>query len=485
MKQSNPVAYAQAERPRFLAELQKFIRFPTVSAQSKHAADIERCARWLAGHLRNIGLERVNIFPTPRHPVVYAEWCRARGEPTVLIYGHYDVQPAEPFNEWRTPPFEPTVRSNNLYGRGASDDKGQLFTHIKALEACLKTRGRLPVNVKCLFEGEEEIGSPNLKPFLQRNQRKLAADVAVMSDTRFLAPERPALTYALRGGLSLELEVSGQQTELHSGNFGGALHNPLQALCEIIAKLHDREGRIAIPGFYDRVRRWGEAERAFMARQGPSDAQFLRDARARQGWGERGYSLYERVTIRPALSVTGISGGYQGPGVKAVIPARAVAKLNFRLVPDQQPREIEQLVRQHLCQLTPAAVRSEVRTHLLARPALINRDHPAMRAAAAAYQRGFGAAPVFLRSGGTIPVVNALQELLGLPTVLLGFALPDDRLHAPNEKFHLPNFYRGIETCLWFLELIGRTLKSGVASEQWSVVGNANALLDRPLATDH
>jgi acetylornithine deacetylase/succinyl-diaminopimelate desuccinylase-like protein len=246
------------------------------------------------------------------------------------------------------------------------------------------------------------------------------------------------VTYALRGSLGLELEVRGPEHDLHSGNFGGAVHNPLQALCEMIARLHDPDGRIAVPGFYDRVRRWGDVERGFMARNGPSDAEILRDARARKGWGERGYSLYERTTICPALTVNGITGGYQGPGGKAVIPARAVAKLSFRLVPDQDPREVERLFRAHVARITPPTVTVEVRTLSRARPALVDRRHPALRAAAAAYRKGFGAAPVFLRSGGTIPVVNTFQELLGVPTVLMGFALPDDRIHAPNEKFHLP-----------------------------------------------
>jgi acetylornithine deacetylase/succinyl-diaminopimelate desuccinylase-like protein len=455
MSQTAANAQAQSTRHRHVAELKEFIRFPTVSAQPQHADDLKRCARWLASQLQAVGLERVRVLATPRHPIVYADWLRAPGKPTVLIYGHYDVQPAEPLAEWRTPPFEPTVVGDDLFGRGACDDKGQMFAHVKAIEACLKTQGRLPVNVKCLFEGEEEIGSPNLKPFVERNRRLLAADVAVMSDTRMLAADQPALTYALRGGLSFELEVAGQKSDLHSGNFGGAAHNPLQALCEIIAKLHDADRRIAIPGFYDRVRRWGGAEREFMAANGPSDEQILRDAKAELGWGERGYSLYERTTIRPSLSVTGVTGGYQGEGVKAVIPSRATAKLNFRLVPDQDPAEIERLFRSHIARVTPPTVRTTVRSFLAARPALIDRRHPVMRAAARAYEHGFGASPVFLRSGGTIPIVNHFQELLGAPTALMGFALPDDRIHAPNEKFHLPNFYRGIATCIRFLAEVG------------------------------
>jgi acetylornithine deacetylase/succinyl-diaminopimelate desuccinylase-like protein len=453
--QTGSSAYLHPRHRRWLKDLKDFIRFPTVSAQPKHTDDVKRCASWLAEHLRGVGLEQVQIFPTPRHPIVYAEWSRAPGQPTVLIYGHYDVQPAEPFDEWRMPPFDPTVVGDDLFGRGACDDKGQMFAHVKAIESCLKTQGRLPVNVKCLFEAEEEIGSPNLKPFVERNRRRLAADVAVMSDTRMLAKDQPALTYALRGGLSFELEVAGQKSDLHSGNFGGAVHNPLQALCEIVASLHDADCRIAIPGFYDRVRRWGGAEREFMAENGPSDQQILRDSKAGRGWGERGYSLYERTTIRPSLSVTGVTGGYQGEGVKAVIPSRATAKLNFRLVPDQDPAEIERLFRSHIARITPPTVRTTVRSFLAARPALIDRRHPVMRAAARAYKHGFGASPVFLRSGGTIPIVNHFQELLGAPTALMGFALPDDRIHAPNEKFHLPNFYRGVATCIRFLAEVG------------------------------
>jgi acetylornithine deacetylase/succinyl-diaminopimelate desuccinylase-like protein len=448
----NAKAYARAHRGRFLEELKRLVRFPSVSAQTKHAADVRRCAEWLAGHLKGIGMEGVRVIATPRHPLVYADWKKAEGLPTVLIYGHYDVQPPDPLKEWKTPPFEPTVRGDHLYGRGACDDKGQLFAHVKALEASLKTAGRLPLNVKVLFEGEEEIGSPNLKAFLQRNARSLAADAAVMSDTRMLGPKRPALTYSLRGGLGMEIEVSGPKTDLHSGTFGGAVHNPLQALCGILARLHDKDGRIAIPGFYDRVRTLDPRERSYMGTVGPPDAKILADAGVERPWGERGFTLYERTTVRPSLSICGLTGGYQGEGSKAVIPARASAKLNFRLVPDQDPREIETLVRRRLVRLTPPEVRSRVVTHLGARPAEIDRRHPAVRAAALAYRRGFGAAPVFLRSGGTIPVVNLFQEILGIPTALMGFALPDDRIHAPNERFYLPNFERGIATCLAFLE---------------------------------
>lgn len=449
------LSYAQDHRVGFVNELRSFIRLPSISAQPRFTHEVGKCAAWLADHLRQIGLEQVQVIPTARHPLVYAQWKKALGRPTVLIYGHYDVQPPEPMEEWRSPPFEPVVCGDDLFGRGASDNKGQMFVHLKAIEAYLKTAGRLPANVLCLFEGEEEIGSPNLGSFLTANRHALAADCAVISDTQIPASNRPAITYALRGALSLELEVLGPKRELHSGLFGGVVHNPLQALCEMIAQLHDANGRVDIPGFYDRVRRWDAEERAYMRKVGPSAEQMLRGAGATQGWGERGYTLYERTTIRPALTVSGIVGGYQGSGVKAAIPTRALAKLNFRLAPDQDPQEVDRLFREHIAKTTPPGVQTRIRTLMSAKPALIDRNHPAIAAAARAYHRGFGKPPVFLRSGGTIPVVNLIQETLGIPVVLMGFGLPDDRIHGPNEKFHLPNFFKGIETSIRFLADVG------------------------------
>jgi acetylornithine deacetylase/succinyl-diaminopimelate desuccinylase-like protein len=312
------------------------------------------------------------------------------------------------------------------------------------------------LNVRCLFEGEEEIGSPSLPALLEREPRTFAADVAVVSDMPILGPDRPAITESLRGALSVELEVRGAQRDLHSGIYGGAVHNPLQALSEIIARLHEPSGRIAVPGFYDRVRSWSEAERAYMAAVGPTDADILHAAAASGRWGEAGYSLYERTTIRPALSVNGLGGGYQGPGVKAVIPAWAVAKLNLRLAPDQDPDEVEQLLRAQIERLTPPTVRSTLRTQLAARPATVERRHPHIRAAALAYRNGFGVTPGFVRLGGTIPGVDFLRRRLHLETVLMGFALPDDGMHAPNEKFHLPTFFRGIATSISFLAVLAR-----------------------------
>jgi acetylornithine deacetylase/succinyl-diaminopimelate desuccinylase-like protein len=456
MSPAGALAYIERYRARFLSELKEFVRFPTVSAQPRHAADLQRCASWLAAHLRGIGLSQVSVVKTRLHPLVYAESRQEPGRQTVLIYGHYDVQPADPLPEWRSPPFDPVVSGGNLYGRGACDDKGQMFTHVKAIEAHLSEGSSLPVNVKCLFEGEEEIGSPNLAPFLGENKQTLAADVAVMSDMPMLGPGRPAITYSMRGGLSLELEVAGPERDLHSGIFGGAVLNPLQALCEMITRMHRPDGRVAIPGFYDSVRSWSPDERRYMAEAGPDDRKILKDAGVTKGWGESQYSLYERTTVRPALTVNGITGGYQGPGGKGVIPARALAKLSIRLAPGQDPKEIERLFRLHVDRIAPSAVKCKIRATQPAKPALVSRRLPAMRAAALAYRKGFGAAPVFLRSGGTIPVVNTFQELLGIPTVLMGFALPDDRMHAPNEKFHLSNFYNGIATSIWFLTASGK-----------------------------
>jgi acetylornithine deacetylase/succinyl-diaminopimelate desuccinylase-like protein len=466
MNHRHAFAYARSRHGRFVAELSDFICFPSVSAQPQHAKDIRACAGWLAAQLRKIGLEHVQVVPTAGHPVVYADWLHARGRPTLLVYGHYDVQPADPVEAWHSPPFAPTRRGDNLHGRGASDDKGQMFTHVKAMEAYLHTTEQLPVNVKCLFEGEEEIGSPHLPTFLDRHADALAADLAVLSDTQMLGPDRPVISESLRGGLSLELDVRGPQNDLHSGNFGGAIHNPLQALCEMIATMHDARGRVAIPGFYDRVREWGAQERAYMRDAGPSDAKVLADAGASHGWGEAGYSLYERITIRPALTINGITGGYQGEGVKAVIPARASAKINIRLAPDQDPQEIDRLFRAHVRRRAPRTVRVAVRTDLSAKPAVLDRRHPAMRAAAQAYRRGFGVAPTFLRCGGTIPVVSLLKERLGIPTVLMGFALPDDHLHGPDEKIHLPTFFKGVATSIALLEEIASGAPSQLAQHK-------------------
>jgi acetylornithine deacetylase/succinyl-diaminopimelate desuccinylase-like protein len=458
--------FARAHRGKFLSELKSFLRFPSVSSKPERAGEIAECAKWLAHHLKGVGLDRVRVIPTRGNPIVYASWLRVPHRPTLIIYGHYDVLPGEPLREWRTPPFTPTLLNDNLHARGASDDKGQLFSHVKAIEAYLKTSNSLPVNVKCIFEGEEEIGSPHLTSFIAKNKRALRANAAVISDTRMLAPDRPAISYAQRGGLRAELYVTGPPHDLHSGNFGGAVHNPLQALCEMVACLHDANGRVAIPGFYDNVRRWDEKERAFMMRTGPADGQILRDAKVEQGWGESGFSLYERTTIRPALTVNGIAGGHQGPGAKSIIPSHAIAKLSFRLVPDQTPRRVARVFREHIARITPPTVRSSVRILSPIEPALVDRNHLAVRAAALAYQQGFGAPPVFLRSGGSIPVVSTFQKILGIPAVLMGFGLPEDHIHGPNENLYLPNFYNAIATSIWYFAIAAQLGTAGRMGKQ-------------------
>jgi len=454
MFSTHPLAYAWANRARFVSELQEFVTFPSVSARRENAGDIGRCAEWLASHLREIGMQRVMVVPTRGHPIVYADWLGAPDRPTIIIYGHYDVQPADPLDQWQSPPFAGVVRGNHLYGRGASDDKGQMFAHLKALESCLRTSGRLPVNVKCLFEGEEEIGSPSFAPFLEQQRAGLEADVIVVSDSAMPSADRPAITYAMRGALSLELEVTGPESDLHDGVFGGIVNNPLKGLCDIVSGLHAKTGRIAIPGFYDRVYKVSQKERGFMASQGPTNAELMKNAHTNMCWGERGFTLYERTTIRPSLTVSGIAGGHQGAGPKSIIPSRALAKLNFRLVPDQDPAEIDALVRSHIARLTPFTLQSRTKTYVTARPVLIDRHHRFIRAAAAACQKAFRAAPVFVRSGGTNPAVAAFQHTLNIPIALIGFGLPDDQIHAPNERFHLPNLYKGIATSILLMHAV-------------------------------
>jgi acetylornithine deacetylase/succinyl-diaminopimelate desuccinylase-like protein len=454
--------YAQRNQARFVAELQQFVKFPSISALPRHATDVRRCAMWLADHLRRLGLPEVRVIETRRHPLVFGRSRFVEGSPTVLVYGHYDVQPVDPVEEWRTPPFEPSVRSGYLHGRGASDDKGQLFAHVKALEAYLRTDQRTPVNVKYLFEGEEEAGSPNLVEFLRTGQRALRADAVIVSDMPIPRPDQPAITYSMRGGLSLEVEVTGPRRDLHSGIFGGAVHNPLQALCELIGRLHDGCGRVTIPGFYDEVRQWSDAERLYLAEKGPADREMIEQAQVRAGWGDPGFSLYERTTTRPALTINGIIGGYRGPGTKAVIPSRASAKVSFRLVPDQDAAEVERNVRDFIARFTPPTVRVAVRTQFSAEPVLIDRGEPAIRAAMSAYRAGFGVEPVFTRLGGTIPVIGTLQRIFDVPIVLMGFALRDDGMHGPNERFYLPNFFNGITSSIWLLANLAQVMSEGV-----------------------
>ncbi|BCG02010.1 peptidase M20 (plasmid) [Paraburkholderia sp. PGU19] len=440
--------HARAQRARHVDELKRFIAFASVSAQPSHAVSLRRCAAWLAAHLRGIGLADAGVYATRGHPIVHASWRTAGSKPCLLIYGHYDVQPAEPLDQWRSPPFRPVVRGDALFGRGASDDKGQLFIFVKAIEAWLRERGRLPIDIVCLFEGEEEIGSPNLLPFVARHREALRCDGAVMADSAMANASRPALMHALRGALYLELDVRGPRHDLHSGNFGGVVLNPLQALCELLAGLHDARGRIAIPGFYDNVRTFTPHARERLLRDAPSDASIMRDAGIGRPWGEAGFSLYERLTVRPALTINGIQGGYAGAGSKGVIPAAARAKLSFRLVPDQDPREIEQIVRAHLSSRIAPAVCGRMRVVSAAPPAQMDTRHPVIVAATRACERAFGVQPALLRGGGTIPALQCFNTVLGTQTALLGFAPNDAGRHAPNEKLHLPTFEKAVAAAI-------------------------------------
>lgn len=451
-----PLQYSRqpARQEHWLKELRELLAFPSISAMPAHRRDIAAAAQWLKEHLTRLGMHHAQVLPGPGggHPSVYADWLLAPGQPTLLLYGHYDVQPVDPLKEWRTPPFRATRIGQNLFARGASDDKGQLFIHLKTIESYLATMGTLPVNIKVWLEGEEEINSPNLQAFLDREAERLDADAVLVSDTEMIGHGRPSIIYGLRGSLAFELEVSGPQHDLHAGRYGGAVHNPLQALCEIIAKLHNRHGRVTIPGFYDRVREVAPGERQELRCGAPDNAQIMADLDIPAGWGEEGYALFERMTIRPALTVNGISGGYIGPGIKTVIPRKGLARLSMRLVPAQEPAEIAWLLQQHIATIKPPAVYTRLKIKDGSAPVVIRRRHPVMAAAARAIERVWDVPPVFTRSGGTIPLVAHLQRRFAVPIILLGFGLPDDDIHAPNEKISLPNFFRGIETVIQFLE---------------------------------
>lgn len=446
-------AYLDAAAPRQLDELIEWLRIPSVSTLSAHADDVARAASWLADHLLRIGLDHVEIIPTAGHPLVYADWLHAGPDkPTVLCYGHYDVQPVDPLALWETPPFEPTVRGDDLYARGASDDKGQTFVHVKAVEALLAATGKLPVNVKLIVEGEEEAGSHALMDYVPAHADKLAADLCLISDSHILSPEQPAILYALRGMWAADVTVTTAGRDLHSGSYGGAVHNANQALAELLAALHDADGRVAVPGFYDQVRPLGGDERAALARVPYGEEELRRESGVSAGWGEPDYSIVERTGARPTLEINGMWGGFNGEGFKTVIPNQAYAKISCRLVPDQDPQQIARAVEEALHRLSPPTVQVSVRSRQGAPAFVTPLDSPEMRAAARAYACVFGVEPVYTREGGSIPIVVAFQQALAAPIILMGFGLGDDNLHAPNEKFHLPNFYRGIRTVIAFFE---------------------------------
>ena len=453
----NPLTYAQQQQEQHLQELIEFLRLPSISTQEKHNEDVAETAVWLANNMTQAGIENVRVIKTQRHPLVYGDWLHAGSDaPTVLIYGHYDVQPVDPIELWDSAPFEPDIRDNYLYARGASDDKGQTFLHVKAVEAYLKTEGKLPINVKFIIEGEEESGGASLRAFIPANKELLAANVAVVSDTGMPSPQQPAITYGLRGNCYVLMDITGPARDLHSGSFGGGIDNPLNVLGHLIASFKDQEGHILIPGFYDDVRPLSDEERALLAQFPMDEAAWLADTGAPQTWGEPEYTLVERIGARPTLDVHGIIGGYTGPGGKTVLPSTVHVKLSMRLVPNQDPADILAKFKAHVLAVAPPTVSIVFHQRGGAPASVCNLNHPAMKAAAAAFTAVFENPPVFMREGGSIPVVGQFQEYLGLETVLMGFGLPSDNLHAPNERFYLPNFYRGIETSIRFLAEYGR-----------------------------
>lgn len=446
-------AYSRANGERFLDELKEMLRIPSLSGDPAHAGDIRRMAQWLETHLAGLGLDRVEIMETAGHPVVYGEWLGAGPDkPTVLVYGHYDVVPAELADGWESDPFEPVVKDGKIYARGATDDKGQLFVHVKALESYLKTAGAAPVNLKLLLEGEEEVSSPNLKPFIVEHLELLRADVAVISDTSMRSIEEPAILHSLRGMTYIEIEVHGPRDDLHSGLWGGAVHNPAQALAEILARMFNADHSIAVPGFYDDVVPLTPDERAMIAKTDLTPEQYMASTGVPAVWGDAAFNIRERISARPTLDVNGLWSGWSGPGPKTIVPAKAGCKLSCRLVGNQDPHKIFELLKAYIESLTPPTVTVEVRLLTTGKPALFPFDSPAMQAAARAYVEGWGAQPLFTRGGGSIPVVADIADLMGIPVVLMGFGLDDDGLHSPNERYSIEMFQRGIETTIVYLE---------------------------------
>src|SRR6266404_1582635 len=449
--------YYEQHRQDYLEGLKTFLRIPSISTLSEHKPDIQKAAEFVRSELQKAGLQNSHLIEGEGNPLVYAEWLGAPGKPTILFYGHYDVQPPDPLDEWKSPPFSPEVRGDNIYARGAVDDKGQVYLQIKAVEGLLKSTGKLPVNVKFLLEGEEETGGEHIEEYVKTKPPRLQADAAVVCDTEMFAPEMPTICVGLRGMVYYELFVEGASHDLHSGVYGGAAPNPIMAIAEILSALKDRDGRILVPGFYDRVVPPSAKEREAWARLPFDVAEYTqKEMGARELVGEPEIPLLERLWARPTLEVHGIRGGFTGEGAKTVIPARAVAKISTRLVADQRPDEAAAQLKEAIRIACPKGVTAELKLIHSAAPSLVNPDNKFIRAAAEAMKEVFGAETVYIRSGGSIPIVGLFDQYLGIPSVMLGFGLPDDNLHAPNEKFHLPNFYRGIEAVAHYLETLGR-----------------------------
>ncbi len=449
--------YSRDNGERFRQELHDFLRIPSVSTEPAHDADMQRAAEWLANHMRDLGLEKARVMPTAGHPVVYGEWLGAGSDkPTVLVYGHYDVVPADMEDGWETPPFEPVEKDGNIYARGATDDKGQLFIHVKALESYLQTASEAPVNVKFLIEGEEESGSSNLMPFIHEHLDLLRADVCLISDTSMRTIEEPAILHSLRGLTYLEVEVQGPAHDLHSGLWGGAVHNPALALVEILGKLYNEDHTVAVPGFYDDVVPLTAEERAMIAQNDLSEEQFKRSTGVPAVWGDANYTVSERISARPILDINGMWSGWSGPGSKTIVPAKAGAKLSSRLVGNQDPHKIYEQIKDFIQSVAPPTVQVDVSLSNVCKPALFPFDGPSMEAASRAYEKAWGAKPIFTRGGGSIPVVAEIADLMDIPVVMMGYGLDDDGLHSPNEHLSIEMFHRGVETAVVYLEELSK-----------------------------
>jgi acetylornithine deacetylase/succinyl-diaminopimelate desuccinylase-like protein len=445
--------YSRVHAERFRQELHDLLRIPSISTDPAHASDMQRAAEWLVDHMRRLGLDNAQVMPTAGYPVAYGEWLAAGPDkPTVLVYGHYDVVPAEMADGWHTPPFEPVEKDGKIYARGATDDKGQLFIHVKALESYLQTAGHAPVNVKFLIEGEEEVSSPNLVPFLKEHLELLRADVCIISDTSMRTIEEPAILHSLRGMTYLEVEVQGPTDDLHSGLWGGAVHNPALALVEILGQLYNPDNTIAVPGFYDDVVPLTAEERAMIAKTDLSEEQYKQSTGVTAVWGDANYTIRERISARPTLDINGLWSGWSGPGPKTIVPAKAGVKLSSRLVGNQDPHKIFEQIKSYIEAIAPPTVKVDVRLITTGKAALFPFDSPEMKAAAVAYKKGWGATPVFTRGGGSIPVVAEIADLMGIPVIMMGYGLDDDGLHSPNERFSIEMFHRGIETAIVYLE---------------------------------
>ena len=448
------ISYIDSKREDNLEELKEFLRIPSVSTKSEHNKDIERAAQWVAEKLRAAGLESVEISPTKMHPVVYGESLHAPGKPTVLFYGHYDVQPAEPLDLWTSPAFEPAVREGNLFGRGTADDKGQVHIHLKALEALKNTAGALPVNIKVVIEGEEEVGSVNLWDFMTKNHDRLKSDALIVSDTAMLAKGVPSITYGLRGLNYYQVQITGPLQDLHSGVFGGAVPNPLTILSEMIAKLHDKNFRVTVPDFYKDVAQLSRAERKALNGLPWKEKEFRKTVGAPALCGEKGFTIVEQLWTRPTMEVNGMWGGYTGEGAKTVIPSKAYAKLSTRLVPNQDPAKIAKLVERHIRKLLPKPVKCDFQVLSTGKPWVAPYTDPIFQKAIHALERGFGKKAVFIREGGSIPFVTQMYDTFKVPCVLLGFGLPDENAHAPDEHILLDNYFGGIKSVALFYQAL-------------------------------